>query len=448
MIKINNQNSLKYRIGISQIKIDNFSSYWIRIEIDINDTDPLVWLSRQTMYPKMYWLSRDRKFEIACLQKVFSLNKLPTIIRSSFLAGSFVPNIKLYGIYPFNNNIKHYYKNSWGNLSGTYFFLPEFEIVRENNRNFLAFNNIYSKPQDISIGYIYQILREIYSLHPKVDKITNSIKQITYMPKFEVWSEQIKNALNEIKYHKLTKVVIARQKIITFNEVIKPLTILKILRKHTPNTYNFAIALDSQNTFLGISPEKLYKRHKIYIETEAIAGTRPRGFSINQDKNLSLDLLKSSKDLHEVSLVYKYLQEQLSNLCQEITSKEEYSILQTRSVQHLYSCLNGNLNENFIDKKIIKTLHPTPAICGVPVSKALASINKYEAFPRGGYGSPIGWIGENSTHLSIAIRSTLIKNHRMIIFAGCGIVKGSNATEEWNETENKMSQFDQFLYNL
>lgn len=441
-----NRNNLYYKLGISKIQIDSLFYYWTRVELDFAHIDPLTWLSNQNTYPKMYWSSRDERLEIACINEIFSIDKLPTLIQSSFITGNIKPKIKLFGINPFHRKtLNEKSQNSWENLSQPYFFLPEFEMIKNESRTFLVLNNLTTKLEDIHLSNIEEIIANISFNNLEIEEFMNSIKQVTYFPRFEVWCNQINNILENIKFNGLKKVVIARQKIITFKDIINPLGVLKLLKKHTPNTYNFAIAFNSQNTFIGLSPERLYKRHRLFIETEAIAGTRPRGVSNKQDTQLSCNLLQSTKDLQEIDIVYQYIKEKLNNLCKEVNFKEKYSIIQTHEVQHLYARLNGNLQKYYTDKEIIKVLHPTPAICGIPVIDALNNIDKYETFYRGGYGAPIGWIGESSAYLSIAIRSALIKNREMIIFAGCGIVKGSNPLDEWNETENKMSQFNKIL---
>nr|WDA98795.1 isochorismate synthase [Sciadococcus taiwanensis] len=440
------QSNFNYKLGISKIQIDSFQYYWTRIEFELNEMDPLTWLSSQTTYPRMYWSSRDTNLEIACLNEIFAIHKLPSLIQSSFIKGDIKPQIKLFGIHPFNKKILE--KNSsksWESFHQTYFFLPEFEIIKNESRTFWAFNKLAVQPEKLNLKKINKLVKDISVKHSESYEVMNSIEKVTYSPRFEVWCNQVESILEKINFHGLEKVVIARQKIITFTQSINPLLILKLLKKHTPNTYNFAIAFDSNSTFIGLSPERLYKRDQVSIETEAIAGTRPRGISNKEDMQLSFNLLKSAKDLKEIDIVYQYIKEKLNNLCEKVDSKNRYSLIQTHNVQHLYTRLNGNLQRKYTDKEIIKVLHPTPAICGIPVIEALNNIDKYETFNRGGYGSPIGWIGENSAYLSIAIRSALIKNRKMIIFAGCGIVQGSNSLEEWNETENKMSQFNQIL---
>ncbi len=94
---------------------------------------------------------------------------------------------------------------------------------------------------------------------------------------------------------------------------------------------------------------------------------------------------------------------------------------------------------------MIEALHPTPAVGGYPREKTWHEIHELEGFDRGWYAGPVGWIGEDSAEMSVAIRSALMNNREVNIYAGAGIVPGSDPEKEWNEIEKKSLNFTNLL---
>ena len=99
------------------------------------------------------------------------------------------------------------------------------------------------------------------------------------------------------------------------------------------------------------------------------------------------------------------------------------------------------LSDLINDEDILQLLHPTPALGGTPKKQAMAIIRKLEGFSRGWYGAPIGYVGLDWAEFVVGIRSGLVRGKRLSVFAGAGIVQGSEARSEWDEVENKISNF-------
>jgi len=110
-------------------------------------------------------------------------------------------------------------------------------------------------------------------------------------------------------------------------------------------------------------------------------------------------------------------------------------------VQHLMTGIEGELNKDISDQEILECLHPTPAVGGYPQDKAKELIAEIEPFDRGWYSGPVGWISKDSADFAVAIRSGLITKNKLRIYAGAGIVKGSDPDNEWNEIESKIATF-------
>ncbi len=117
------------------------------------------------------------------------------------------------------------------------------------------------------------------------------------------------------------------------------------------------------------------------------------------------------------------------------------TILKLNHLQHLYNQLTGQLKEHIDDGDIINELHPTPAVGGFPREAALEQIGWLEPFDRGWYAAPVGWISEDAAEFVVAIRSGLVAGQQLHLYSGAGIVEGSSPSKEWEEIENKISNF-------
>ena len=177
------------------------------------------------------------------------------------------------------------------------------------------------------------------------------------------------------------------------------------------------------------------------VFSEAIAGTRPRG--TNEDE-LACELRSSAKDNREFNFVKNFIEKALLPLSSQLNWQED-QILRTTSVQHLYNKVIATLTSDCTDQKLLAALHPTPAVCGTPTQEALKLLKSLEPFQRGWYSGAIGWLGTKGADIAVGIRSALVTNSCLKVFAGAGIVQGSNSLKEWEELEAKTAAFCRIL---
>jgi menaquinone-specific isochorismate synthase len=109
--------------------------------------------------------------------------------------------------------------------------------------------------------------------------------------------------------------------------------------------------------------------------------------------------------------------------------------------RHLRSQFEGHLRDDVSTLDVLRTLHPTPAIGGVPTEAAVQAIRTQEPFARGWYAGPVGWIGPDAAEFAVAIRSGLVRDSSLALYSGAGIVDGSVPEAEWDEIEQKISDF-------
>jgi menaquinone-specific isochorismate synthase len=247
--------------------------------------------------------------------------------------------------------------------------------------------------------------------------------------------------LHRIEHGPLQKVVLARRTDFRFAEAPDPFLLLHRLRAANPEGFHFAFQPEDGMTFLGVSPERLYRREGRRILSEAVAGTRRRGDSAHEDQAMGDALLESEKDRREHRFVADEVGRKLDGLCRSYRADREVSLLKLARLQHLRRGFEGTLRTAVDDAAIVAALHPTPAVAGNPTEAAVAEIASREPFHRGWYAGPLGWVGAGGADFTVAIRSGLLTGNRLALFTGAGIVRGSMPLAEWEELENKLAGF-------
>ena len=219
-------------------------------------------------------------------------------------------------------------------------------------------------------------------------------------------------------------------------------TLLARLSDASPNSYEFCFHPVADRAFIGASPERLFRRNNVHVESEALAGTRPRGRSDEEDLELGEALLNSEKDRNEHGFVANMLRENLARNCVAIEMPGGPRLKRFRHVQHLLTPIQGILRDiRDADARLLADLHPTPAVGGTPRDAALSFLEEHEPFDRGVYAAPVGWVGFDGAEFCVAIRSGLVRGNSVAVYTGAGIVPGSLPDEEWAEIESKMANF-------
>jgi menaquinone-specific isochorismate synthase len=423
----------------------------IRIEVPISNLEPLSWLERQQSDVKTYWSDRQGHYTMAGVGTLDlvagdrSIDYPAVFDRLRQNLSPLFPKVRYYGGISFEQDLP--IDTHW-QLFGNYrFIIPKFEVGTDGINTFFACN--FSC--DFSANKLDLILAELTQLDfTKADISTDLPLQIDRLdtPNRIDWERNIDAALAKFTQLDLDKIVLARRSILTFTHNIQPQSLLQFLQPNNPHSYHFCFQINHTTAFIGTSPERLYYRQDRFLQTEAIAGTRHRGKSAQLDLELSEDLRNSPKDCHEHQLVVNNLQAILTELCDAVTIDRELTILKLNKVQHLYTQCHGTLKADLTDADILPKLHPTPAVGGFPRPQALNLIQELEPFPRGWYAAPVGWVGADDAEFAVAIRSGLIDRNRLLLFAGAGIVRGSQPEEEWAEIENKIRHFTDLFTDL
>ncbi len=237
----------------------------------------------------------------------------------------------------------------------------------------------------------------------------------------------------------LHKAVMAQVLKVQSEFLIDPAAALMALRSRHPDCYSFSVGNGAGAVFLGASPERLIQVQQRHLHTEALAGSAPRGVTPATDIQLAQSLRTSPKELHEHRLVADFIEWQLEDLGLMPQRAAEPQVLQLTGIQHLQTPIHCALPQGIHPFEVLAQLHPTPAVGGVPQHAACEQIEQLEGFERSLYASPLGWIdGQGNCEFCVGIRSALLQGNEAQLFAGAGIVSGSEPAEERAEVELKL----------
>ncbi|MBT9315815.1 isochorismate synthase [Leptothoe spongobia] len=422
----------------------------IRIQVDIDRLDPLGWLSQQTAEIKTYWSDREGRFDMAGVGATDILHSQSTPDFSTVFSHmqQRLPanaSVRYYGGFSFQPGSS--LAQQWQEF-GTYrFVVPQFEVYAAAGKTYLACNFLLSEdlpyPQQLAA-----LLNQLNQLSFTPEKPSLRLPKVINRQDFPSqwgWQTMLKKALNTLQKDILAKIVLARRSDFLFSQKVEPLSLLMAIQQGHTRLFRFCFQPQAGKAFIGASPERLYHRLGCLLQTEAIAGTRPRGQFLADDQSLGQDLLTSEKDNREHQFVVHSLRESLSQLCKLVGLDQAPALLKLSQVQHLHTACNGILVDGVDDGKILSSLHPTPAVGGYPKQPAREAIEQLEPFERGWYAAPVGWVGHDNTEFAVAIRSGLVVNDQLSLFAGAGIVPGSKPRDEWQEIENKIRAFTTVL---
>ncbi|MDH5581622.1 MAG: isochorismate synthase, partial [Bdellovibrionales bacterium] len=335
----------------------------------------------------------------------------------------------------------------WADLRPGLFILPYLEIRKKSGvvRFIVHFpRTIYN--DKISQARWIDSLDENFKLEDD-DTLNNQvdIKSIKLNPNKLSWAKIFRKGMQNIVDESFHKIVLARKKVFELKKPVNLGLVLNSLEGLNPNSYLIKFCLNKKAYFVSNTPERLIKIEGNEIVTEAIAGTRPMGGSDEENEDFINDLKSSYKEISEHRFVRKNLEDNLSEYSNSLQWEVEEEILQLKYIQHLYSRLRVQCSSRPNFFKIIRKLHPTPAVGGTPWKKAKSFLIKNESLNRGLYASPVGIYSKDYSDFSVAIRSALFTIDRVHIYAGAGIVKGSDEEGEWNEIENKMKNFENII---
>lgn len=267
-------------------------------------------------------------------------------------------------------------------------------------------------------------------LRPPPDRLTGVVDSLTE----QQWVAAVREAVETINAGDLQKVVLARMVSVLAQSPLDHGEIVRRLRRSYPGCFTFCY-----DSLVGASPELLIRRLGEVVDSIPLAGSCPRGAGPGQDARLGAALKASKKNLNEHALAVQTVIERLDEYCDSLVAEPEPSLLLLANLQHLSTKIQGTLLGPADSLQLAGALHPTAAVCGVPVDKALQAIRRWEGFQRGRYAGPIGWMDRRGDgEWALALRCAELDGNRAQVFAGAGIVADSDPGAELEETALKL----------
>ncbi|OPW98676.1 isochorismate synthase MenF [Citrobacter sp. A316] len=391
------------------------------IPFPLNDAfDALGWLASQPVWPQFYWQQRNGDEEAAVLGAVAVFSSLESAQQFLHQHDNH-HDLRIWGLNAF--------EPQRGNL-----MLPRLEWRRCAGVASLRLH-LYS---DVSLredaAHAIAFISSLAPVKP-LPALRLNLTGEQHWPDKAGWIDLIKLATQTIAGEDLDKVVLARATDLQFSQSVNAAAVMASSRRLNLNCYHFFMAFSADTAFLGSSPERLYRRRDTALRTEALAGTVANHSEDHRAWQLGDWLMKDDKNQRENMLVVEDICQRLQG-CTQTLDVLPPQVLRLRKVQHLRRCIWTELNQAD-DTLCLMQLQPTAAVAGIPRELAREFIQQNEPFEREWYAGSAGYLSLRQSEFCVSLRSAKISANVVRLYAGAGIVRGSDPEQEWQEIDNK-----------
>ncbi|AXF85597.1 Isochorismate synthase DhbC [Ephemeroptericola cinctiostellae] len=268
------------------------------------------------------------------------------------------------------------------------------------------------------------------------------VDSVVSIPSEECYKSMVGHALDAIDAKSLNKVVLSRS--LQISAQINVSNLIKQLLSSHAQGYKFAFHHEDSEgamaTLVGASPELLLSKNGVSVTSNPLAGSIPRCVDPEEDRRRAQNLLRSTKDLYEHELVVRSVAAALAPFCTQLSVPSRPSLLSTPTMWHLSTVVEGTLHDASTSSlSLAQALHPTPAVCGYPAEAARTFIQQHEGFDRNLFTGLVGWEDEfGDGEWAVTIRCSQVTDDKVTVYAGAGVVSGSEPERELRETQAKM----------
>ncbi|HEV2858861.1 MAG TPA: isochorismate synthase [Solirubrobacterales bacterium] len=332
--------------------------------------------------------------------------------------------------------------STWSSLAPASLVLPQVSICRRGDRAFLTVNAVVgpgAETDHLAKGLAGRVsgLRLDAPL-PLLDPHPTAHAEIRSARPPGEFEAAVERATSRIAAGELSKVVLAREVIVSAAAAHDPAAVFGAMREQFPACFCFCCGTP-EAAFIGASPELLVRRAGASVSTVALAGSTRRSSDPAVDDHLGEQLLRSDKDRREQRIVADRIVRALRPHAVWVEAAPEPEIVKIANIQHLATPVIAQLAEPHSAIEMAGLLHPTPAVGGEPWPEAAAAIAELEGMDRGWYAAPVGWMDATEDgEFCVALRSALLRDREAHLFAGVGVVAGSDPAAELAETEVKL----------
>jgi menaquinone-specific isochorismate synthase len=344
-----------------------------------------------------------------------------------------------------------YPSSSQSSIAVSNIFLPLWQILQQHDQCYVTTNWVVQARTNIdqlteTIWHQFQAIQLAkYGVFHLPDEIRHTFNKwdITDTDRFV---STVAEALKPIQLHRLNKIVLAHAIDVVARFPFQWTRSLHNLRQLHPDCHVFSTSNGQGQSFIGASPERLISVRNGLLMTDALAGSAARGKTPQQDHNLAQRLLASKKERHEHHVVVEFLTQTLRQLGLHPQFASAPQLLQLSNIQHLHTPIRATMPTHLHPLDVLAELHPTPAVAGMPRDIACHLIRRLEPFERSLYAAPLGWVdAQGDAEFIVGIRSASINGHHARLYAGAGIVAGSEPEREMAEVRLKLQALLQAL---
>jgi menaquinone-specific isochorismate synthase len=363
--------------------------------------------------------------------------------REEYRPGANAPSPRLFGGFSFRED--HEAAGLWESFPSACFILPEWELVGDGGTAVLTLRRLLPPEEDFGrfeedlSSRLHEFRERLLGSSSGVPKGDPWIPATRSDPDQETWTGAVERAVSAVAAGDLSKVVLARVQSVVSEGWLDPVEVVMNLWRENRGAHVFLFEPVPGHVLVGAAPETVATVTGGMFRATAVAGSTGRGRSKKETEALAGSLLRSRKDLVEHRICVEDVVSHLHGLSEDVRAQDAPHILALPTIQHLETVVEARLRPGVTVLSALEALHPTPAVCGLPRDRALEFLRKEERFHRGWYAGPVGWFdGEGDGVFVPALRSAVGKGREWHLFAGAGIVEGSDPDREWEETRIKL----------
>ena len=430
----------------------------VTVSAEAIGADPMLFLRRSKGGPRGYWARGERWVAHAGTLATLSgdgrsrghrFAAVEEEARDRFAAAPLTagrpaaPN-RFYGGFSFRSG--HSATDVWAGFPSALFHLPQLELEgRDGGSPRLTARAVVGSDEGDSDSALSDLLMRTQRLSERLRGLSATpprapirVRTTRTESDRSAWDAGVEDALAAIAGREVSKVVLARTMDVVTADRIDPVEVVRHLREQNRASHVFLFEPVDGCPLVGAAPETVASMSGGVFRATAVGGTVARGETPEEQEALAARLLGSEKDAAEHRIALDDMMARLGALSDDVEAEAEPHVLTLARIQHLETRIRATVPRGTSVLEVLGALHPTPAVCGLPRERALELLGRAEPCARGWYAGPVGWFDAAGDGVfAPALRCAVARGDRWRLFAGAGIVAGSDPAFEWDETTIK-----------
>jgi menaquinone-specific isochorismate synthase len=346
--------------------------------------------------------------------------------------------MRFYGGFSFRSD--HECRGVWADFAASLFHLPVWELEGDGSGDaWLRVRALVpGRAGDEVFGRLRreaEQLRAELATHPERSRRASPVRGRATATDRVAWERAVESSLDAIRAGSVSKVVLARTMDIDLDDTLDPADVVERLQEVNRGSHVFLFEPVAGAAIVGAAPETVATLRDGVFHATAVAGSIRRGATPREQAELAARLLASDKDRAEQRIALDDMVARLETVAHQIRTDPQPHVLTLARIQHLETEIRASVPAGVSVLDLLRLLHPTPAVCGLPRDAAMAFLTAEEPFERGWYAGPVGWFDADGNGVfAPALRTGISTGSGWRLFAGAGIVEGSVPQLEWEET--------------